>query len=78
MSFTIDGRITWTTDLKGLGSDQDGKVKSMGCPRVPGYIKLSAEAAPWAGPHGDRWEDPMPERDEALVDWVRVWQKNSQ
>jgi hypothetical protein len=73
MSFTIDGCVTWTTDLKGLG--KDGKVKSQGVPQAPGYIKLSVEAAPWAGPNGAGWEDPMPEEDEVLVDWVRVWQK---
>ena len=73
MSFTIDGCVTWTTDLKGLG--KDGKVKSQGVPQAPGYIKLSVEAAPWAGPNGGGWEDPMPEEDEVLIDWVRVWQK---
>lgn len=76
MSFTIDGRVTWTTDLKGLGGGRDGKVRSLGVPQAPGYIKLSVEAAPWAGPNGGGWENPMPEEDEVLIDWVRVWQRN--
>ena len=75
MSFTIDGEVTWTTDMKGLGSDKDGKVKSKGVPQVPGYIKLSVEAAPWCGPNGGGWEKPMPEEDRVEIDWVRVWQK---
>lgn len=73
ITFTIDGQVTCTTDLKGLG--KDGKVKSQGVPQVPGYIKLSVEAAPWAGPNGGGWEKDMPEEDEVLIDWVRVWQK---
>lgn len=75
MSFTIDGCVTWTTDLKGLGGEGNGKVKSQGVPQVPGYIKLSVEAAPWAGPDGGGWERDMPTEDEVLIDWVRVWQK---
>jgi hypothetical protein len=75
MSFTIDGCVTWTTDLKGLGGEGNGKVKSQGVPQVPGYIKLSVEAAPWAGPNGGGWERDMPAEDEVLIDWVRVWQK---
>ncbi len=74
MTFTIDGEITWTTDLKGLGTDKGGKVKSQGVPQVPAYIKLSVEAAPWAGCTSG-WEKPMPEDDSVEVDWVRVWQK---
>ena len=74
-AFTIDGKVTWTTDLKGLGKEGDGKVKSQGVPQTPGYIKLSVEAAPWAGPNGGGWEKDMPEEDEARIDWVRVWQK---
>jgi len=75
MVFTIDGLVTWRTDLKGLGTDKDGKVKSQGVPTEPGYIKFSVEAAHWAGPNGGGWEKPMPEEDEALIDWVRVWEK---
>ena len=74
MAFTIDGYVTWKTDMKGLGSDKDGKTKSLGTPRTPAYIKLSVEAAPWAGPWW-QWEKDMPESDSCEVDWVRVWQK---
>ena len=73
-AFTIDGYVTWKTDMKGLGSDQDGKTKSLGVPQTPAYIKLSMEAAPWAGPWW-KWEKDMPELDFCEVDWVRVWQK---
>ena len=44
-------------------------------PQVTGYIKLSVEAAPWVGPNSD-WEKVMPEEDEVLIDWVRVWQRD--
>ncbi|MBP5233161.1 MAG: family 16 glycosylhydrolase [Planctomycetes bacterium] len=74
LAFTIDGEITWKTDLKGLGEDKDGKTKSQGVPAAPAYIKLSVEAAPWAGPWW-QWEKEMPAEDEVKVDWVRVWQK---
>ena len=74
MAFTIDGYITWKTDMKGLGSDKDGKTPSQGVPQTPAYIKLSMEAAPWAGPWW-KWEKDMPESDSCEVDWVRVWQK---
>lgn len=73
--FTIDGYVTWRTDLKGLGKEGGARVKSQGVPTTPGYIKLSVEAAPWAGPNGGGWEKPMPEEDEALIDYVRVWER---
>ena len=73
--FTIDGFVTWRTDLKGLGKADGGRVKSQGVPTAPGYIKLSVEAAHWAGPDGAGWEKDMPEEDEALIDYVRVWEK---
>ncbi|MGN0845233.1 MAG: hypothetical protein ACI4QT_08455, partial [Kiritimatiellia bacterium] len=73
--FTIDGYVTWRTDLKGLGKEGGARVKSQGVPTEPGYIKLSIEAAPWAGPDGGGWEKEMPEEDEALIDYVRVWEK---
>jgi len=74
LAFTIDGYVTWKTDMKGLGSDKDGKTKSLGVPQAPAYIKLSVEAAPWAGPWW-QWEREMPESDSCEVDWVRVWQR---
>lgn len=75
MTFTIDGYVTWSTKLQGLGREGKNKHKSQGVPQVSGYIKLSVEAAPWVGPNSD-WEKVMPEEDEVLIDWVRVWQKN--
>lgn len=72
--FTVDGQITWKTDFIGLGSDKDGKRKSLGPCHEPAYIKISVEAAPWSGPHSD-WEKDQPESDELVVDYVRVYQK---
>lgn len=72
--FYVDGEAVWNTDFVGLGSDKDGKRKSQGTCRAPAYIKLSVEAAPWAGPF-HLWEPELPEQDDLLVDYVRVYQK---
>lgn len=72
--FTIDGEEVWNTDFVGFGSDKDGKHKSQGPCRGPAYIKLSVEAAPWAGPT-HLWEKELPEQDDFLVDYVRVYRR---
>lgn len=72
--FYVDGRVTARTPATGLGRVVDGKPLSSGTCRKPAYIKLSVEAAPWAGPNGG-WESNLPEHDVFEVDYVRVYQK---
>lgn len=69
--FFIDNRLVARTDAKGLGKPE--RTLSKGVCRQPGYLKLTAEAAKWAGPTPD-WETEGPKVDEVLVDWVRVWE----
>lgn len=72
--FYIDGVEVTRTDAKGFGSSDNGKTKSLGTCRAPAYLKLSVEAAPWAGPT-HLWEKDMPEEDLFEIDYVRVYQK---
>lgn len=72
--FYVDGQEVWDTDFVGFGSEKDGKRKSLGTCREPAYIKMSVEAAPWCGP-SNLWEPEMPESDDLLVDYIRVYQK---
>lgn len=60
-----------TTDAKGLGSKAD-RPKSSGTCREPGYLKLTLEAAPWAGPTPE-WEPNGPAEDDVLIDYIRVY-----
>lgn len=73
-SFVVDGEVVWKTDFVGLGSDKDGKRKSLGVCHEPAYVKLSVEAAPWSGPRSE-WEKEQPESDSLVVDYVRVYQR---
>ncbi|CAN5906101.1 hypothetical protein BH11VER1_BH11VER1_07460 [soil metagenome] len=68
----IDGVEVGRTDLIGLGQDTNGKTKSQGPCQQPGYVKLSVEAAPWAGKQST-WDKVQPEEDELVVDYVRVY-----
>lgn len=72
--FYVDGQEVWNTDFVGFGAEKDGRRKSLGTCREPAYIKMSVEAAPWCGP-SHLWEDEMPEHDELLVDYIRVYRK---
>ncbi len=72
-TYYIDGIAVAEDKAVGTGSNKDGKKQSQGTAREPAYIKLSVEAAPWAGPTGG-WEKEMPESDDALIDYVRVYQ----
>jgi beta-glucanase (GH16 family) len=69
----LDGVEVGRTDMIGLGKDEPGKTKSQGTCRRPGYLKLTCEAAPWAG-LSHLWEKAMPEEDEFVVDYVRVYE----
>lgn len=69
-TFYIDQKPTWTTDAIGLG--EKSTAKSQGVSQEAGYLKLSVEAATWAGPTNG-WDLEGPDEDEVLVDYVRVW-----
>ena len=68
----IDGVEIGRTDMMGLGSDKDGKMKSNGPCQEEGYLKLTVEAAAWPGKSSD-WEKDAPKEDEFLIDWVRAY-----
>jgi len=70
----LDGMEVGRTDLIGMGKGEEGKQKSQGTCQQPAYIKLSCEAAKWAGVTGGSWEKEMPESDEFIVDYVRVYE----
>lgn len=67
----VDGFEVGRTDFLGEGEDANGKTLSNGPSRSPAYIKLSCEAAMWPG--GPGWEEPLPETDQFLIDYVRVY-----
>lgn len=69
----IDGVEVGRTELIGLGSDKDGKTKSQGPCQKPGYLKLTVEAAPWAGA-SNTWEKHLPTEDDFVIDYVRVYE----
>jgi hypothetical protein len=69
----IDGFEVGRTDLIGLGSDKNGKTKSQGPCQKPGYLKLTVEAAPWAGAT-NTWEKELPKEDDFVIDYVRVYE----
>lgn len=71
-----NGKKIASTHAIGLGS-KEGRPKSLGTSQEPGYLKLTVEAAAWAGPSGD-WEADMPERDAVLVDYIRVYDLKEQ
>jgi beta-glucanase (GH16 family) len=71
-TFTVDGRVVGRTDMRGLGKADEGRTPSQGTCTVPGYLKLTCEAAAWAGADW-KWEAVQPERDEFVVDWVRAY-----
>jgi beta-glucanase (GH16 family) len=56
----LDGVEIARTDLVGLGSAGGGKRKSNGPCRQFAYLKLTCEAAPWAG-KSPEWEQTMPD-----------------
>ncbi|MBQ8510935.1 MAG: glycoside hydrolase family 16 protein [Clostridia bacterium] len=58
--FYVDGAETWRTEAAGC------------CP-MDGYMKLSVEAAEWAGAGSERAIASLPA--EMVVEWVRVWEK---
>lgn len=72
--FYLDGREVYRTELIGDIALQKDKAPAKGPLQKPAYIKLSCEAAPWAGPTRD-WESPLPAADRFEVDYVRVYQK---
>lgn len=63
-------RIAWT-NARGLGNKPD-RPKSQGASQEPGYLKLTVEAAPWAGPTPE-WEPNPIAEDEVRVDYIRVY-----
>ena len=69
----FDGREVGRTDLVGLGSKENGKTPSQGPCQRPGYLKLSCEAAAWAGAT-NQWEKDPTKEDEFVVDYVRVYE----
>ncbi len=69
--FYIDRKPVRRTDARRLGTIE-GRVKSQGTCRKPGYLKLTTEATAWSGPT-PQWEAKVPTQDEVLVDYVRVW-----
>jgi xylan 1,4-beta-xylosidase len=69
----FDGREVGRTDLIGLGSKENGKTPSQGPCQRPGYLKLSCEAAAWAGAT-NQWEKDPTKEDEFVVDYVRVYE----
>ncbi len=68
----VDGVEIGRTDVMGLGSDQDGRMKSNGPCQEEGYLKLTVEAAAWPG-KSSGWEANPPQEDEFLIDWVRAY-----
>ena len=68
----VDGKEVCRTDLIGLGKGDNGKTKSKGPCQKPGYVKLTCEAAPWAGGTNE-WEKELSKEDEMTVDYVRVY-----
>ena len=69
-----DGREVGRTDLTGFGKKDAGMTPSQGPCQMPCYVKLSCEAAAWAGGDGKQWEKEMTAEDEFVVDYVRVYQ----
>ena len=69
-----DGREVGRTDLIGFGKKDAGMTPSQGPCQKPCYVKLSCEAAAWAGGDGTHWEKEMTAEDEFVVDYVRVYQ----
>lgn len=69
----FDGREVGRTDLIGLGSKENGKTPSQGPCQKPGYVKLSSEAAAWAGAT-DKWETNPTVKDAFIIDYVRVYE----
>jgi beta-glucanase (GH16 family) len=69
--FYVDGRETFRTNAKGLGS-RPGRAKSQGTCQAPGYLKLTTEASKWPGATNG-WDATGLVEDETRVDWVRVW-----
>lgn len=59
------------TYFLGKGDNSGSKTLSNGPSQETAYIKLSCEASEWAG--GSGWEDPLPDSDQFLVDYVRVY-----
>lgn len=68
----VDGVEVGRTRLIGLGHTDKGRVASAGVCQYPAYLLLSTEAAPWAG-KSHEWEKNMPDEDEFVVDYVRVY-----
>lgn len=64
-----DRRLIGWSNAVGLGKSN----ASQGTSQEPGYLKLTVEAAPWAGPTGE-WEPNPPVRDSAVIDYVRVFE----
>lgn len=69
-AFYVDRKCVTRTKLMGLGRPE--RALSKGPCQEPGYLKLTCEASAWAGPSGE-WEKDGPVKDEALIDYVRVW-----
>jgi beta-glucanase (GH16 family) len=69
----FDGREIGRTELQGLGSKENGKTPSQGPCQKPGYLKLSCEAAAWAGAT-NQWEKDPTKEDEFVVDYVRAYE----
>ena len=69
----FDGREVGRTNLIGLGSKDNGKTPSKGPCQKPGYLKLSCEAAAWAGAT-NQWEKDPTKEDEFVVDYVRAYE----
>ena len=69
----FDGRGIGRADLIGLGSKDNGKTPSRGPCQKPGYMKLSCEAAVWAGA-ANQWEIDPTKEDEFVIDYVRVYE----
>jgi beta-glucanase (GH16 family) len=69
----LDGVEIGRTDMIGLGKDEPGKTKSQGTCQRPAYLKLTCEAAQWSG-LSHLWEKDMPQQDEFVVDYVRVYE----
>ncbi len=69
----FDGREVGRTDLIGLGGKDHGKTPSQGACQKPGYLKLSCEAAAWAGAT-NQWEQAPTKEDAFIVDYVRAYE----
>ena len=71
----LDGVEVVRTDLMGLTDRwRKDSTPTRGPCRQPSLIKLSCEAAAWAGPD-KRWVANPPKHDLFEVDYVRVYQK---